>query len=111
MTTPTKLFAPAQLGTGNTTYYTVPANTTCIIKKLTLTNTSAGAVTASVWLVPNAGAPGNSNAIHLVIAIAANAVYEVYEAENHVLNAGDFISALASAGGDVTIQGSGIQVV
>ena len=106
-----KLVEGSQLTTSAATYYTAPANTTTILKKVTVTNTTAGAVSLTMYLVPSGGSAGNANMITDAKAIAAGATYEVYEAENHVLMTGDFLQALASAGASLTLQASGIEVV
>ena len=100
-----------QLTNAAATYYTAPALTTTILKKLTVTNSTAGAVSLTVYLVPSAGTAGVTNIVTSAKSIAAGAVYEAYEAENHVLNPGDTLQAFASAGASLTLRASGIEIV
>ena len=110
-TTNVSLVEGSQLTTSAATYYTSPSNTTTIIKKLTVTNTSAGAVTVTIYLVASGGSAGAANTVTSAKSIAPGATYEAYECENHVLAPGDTLQALASSGASLTLKGSGIQVV
>lgn len=110
-TTNKPLVEGAQLGTSAGVLYTAPTNTTTIVKKLTVTNTSAGAVTVTIYLVPAAGTPGAANTVTSAKSIAAGATYEAYEAENHVLAAGDSLQALAGAATSLSLKASGIEIV
>lgn len=112
MITPKKLFAPAQLTNAAATYYTVPGNTRTIIKKLTFTNpvSSAAARLVTVYLIPSGGSASDTTTITSQKAVAIGQSWECFEAENHILNPGDFLQAFADAGTDVTIMGSGLEV-
>lgn len=109
--TPAKLVAGSQLTAAAAPYYTSPANTRTVIKSMQLVNTSAQAVTATVYLVPSGGAPGAANTVIASVAIAPNATYNCPEAINQVLLAGDSIQALAGTAGAISIQAAGIQVI
>lgn len=104
------LFTPLQIAAAETTQYTAPPATRTIIDKFTGTNTTAGAVTITVKLVPNAGAAGVGNTIVSVKSIAPGECYTFPELVGHVLNPGDFISTLASAGASITCRASGREV-
>ena len=108
--TPKNIISAAQLTTGATTYYTAPANTSCIIRKITFMNTTAGAITVTVYLVPSGDTAGDDNTIAKTYSIAANTAWSCPDVEGHVLVAGDFVQALASAGTSITIIGSGTEV-
>lgn len=101
----------AQLTTAAAIYYTAPALTTAVIKKLTITNSTGGAVSVTIYLVPAAGAAGVTNIVTSAKSILAGAVYEAYECENHVLMPGDTLQALASANTSLTLKASGIEIV
>lgn len=103
------LFAPLQAPNANTTLYTANAVRT-IIDKFTGTNTTAGAVTLTVFLVAAAGAAGVTNEIVAVRSLAANECYTFPEIVGHVLNAGDFIVVSASAAASITVRASGREV-
>jgi hypothetical protein len=104
------LFAPNQAANAETTQYTAPAATRTIIDKFTGTNTTAGAQTLTVKLIPSGGAAGVSNTIVLTKSIAPGECYTFPEIVGHVLNAGDFLSTLASAGAAITIRASGREI-
>lgn len=112
MITAKKLFDPAQLTAAAATYYTVPVGAKCILKKLTFTNPTSSAAprTVTVYLIPNGGTAADSNTLISAKALAIGETWDCVEAENQILNAGDFIQALASAATDVTIMGSGLEV-
>lgn len=109
--TPKVLIAPAQLTVSAATYYTVPANTTTIIKKLTFTNTSGTARTVTVYFIPSGGSASDTNTLTKTQSIPATSVWECYEAEGHTLGAGDFIQALADGATAVSVRASGLEVV
>lgn len=81
-----------------------------IIDKFTATNTSAGAVTLSVNLVTSGDAAGAQNTIVKTKSLAANETYTFPEIVGHVLDAGGFISTIASAATSLTIRSSGREV-
>lgn len=106
-----KLFNPALLTASAVTYYTAPANTSTLIKKLTFTNTDSVARTVTVHLVPSGGAATATNMLVDARPIATLDTFECFEAEGAMLNTGDFIQALASTTSVVNIQGSGVEFV
>jgi hypothetical protein len=87
-------------------YYTVPANTSLIIKKLPIVNTTAGSVNCTIYLVPNGGSAGNSNTIASAHTLEAGETWSCPDAENMVMTAGGTISAF---GNGLTIMGSGVE--
>ncbi len=101
----------AQLTASAATYYTVPANTKSVIKKLTFTNTDTVARTVTVYLVPSAGTAGVTNILVSARAIAAGDTYDCTEALGQTLLPAGFIQALADVGSKVTIQGAVAEVV
>lgn len=92
-------------------YYSSPGNTVTIIKKVTVTNTTGSAQTVTIFLVPNGGTAQASNTVTSAKSVPAGGVYEAYECEGHVLQAGDSLQALASSGASLTLKASGLQVV
>lgn len=103
------LFAPNQAPNANTTQY-IATGVRCILDKFTGTNTTAGAVSLTVFLVPSAGAAGVTNTIVSARSLAAGECYTFPEIVGHVLNAGDFLVTLASAAASITVRGSGREV-
>jgi hypothetical protein len=108
MTSTTKaLIESVNAAAAETTQYISPASGKgTIIDKFTGTNTTAGALTMSVKLVPSGGAAAASNTIVLTKSLAAGEAYTFPEVVGHVLAPGDFISTLPSATG-ITIRSSG----
>lgn len=74
----------------------VPALTTRIIKAATLTNTTAVPIQATVYFVPDAGAPGPGNTFISELPIAAHESYPCPELINQGLNVGGTVWALGS---------------
>lgn len=69
--TPTKL-AQAEITNAYIAIYTVPANTRTYVKDINVCNTTGGALTIDICLVPNEGSPGTSNALYYGYSVAAN---------------------------------------
>lgn len=93
-----------------TTEYTTPALTKTIIDKFTATNTDSSSRTVSVHLVPSGGAADATNRVTSLLAIDIDESVELPELKNHILNAGDFISVVASVASKVVIRASGREV-
>lgn len=109
-TTNLQLFSPAQLTTSAATYYTVGSNLRSIIKKLSFCNTSAGAVTVTLYLIKSGGSAGDTNTLTSAHTLAAGETWSCPDVEGHVLHAADFIQAKASAATSVTVHGSGVEI-
>ena len=75
-----------------------------LIKTIDVTNTTAGALTVSIFLVPVGGSNTASNALYYATPVAANSVLSWRG--THVLSAGGTIQALASGAG-LTINAAG----
>jgi hypothetical protein len=108
-TTPKALVEGSQLPNSNNTFYTA-TNVRTIIDKMTLCNTTAGAVTATIDLVVNGGSAGVSQRIISARSIAAGETYSCPEAVGHILSPGDSIQGLASAATSITLRASGREV-
>jgi hypothetical protein len=107
--TPKVLIPAKQAEAVQTTQYTATA-VKAIIDKFTVTNTSANNVTLSVNLVTVLGTAGASNLILDARAIAPDETYTCPELAGQVLEAGGFISTLASAATSLTIRCSGREI-
>lgn len=90
--------------------YACPANEKVLIKKLTFTNDDASTRTVTIHLVASGGTASASNLLTKAASIAAGGTYEAFEAEGHILQAGDFITAFSDAVGKVTVHGSGVSL-
>ena len=107
--TPKVLIPAKQAENAQTAQYTATA-VRAIIDKFTVTNTSAGNVTLSVNLVTVSGTAGDSNLVLDARTIVPNETYTCPELVGHVLEAGGFISTLASAATSLTIRCSGREI-
>lgn len=97
-----KFFEPVQLGATVSTLYTVPSSpSTTLVRngRIRLTNTTAGAVTATIYAVPAAGSEADSNAIIKAYSIAANSYLDI---DLPVMKAGDILKGLAGAATSIT---------
>lgn len=98
-----------QMEAAQTTQYTAQ-NTTTIIDKFTVSNTSAANVIFSVNLVGSGGTAGDSNLVLPVRTLAPKEVYTCPELVGQVLQSGGFISTTASAATSLTISASGREI-
>lgn len=105
-----KLISAKYASNSQTTEYTVPVSTKTIIDKFTATNTDSSVRTVSVNLVASGDSASGSNLVTSALSIAAGASVDLPEMKNHVLHAGDFISAIASVSNKVVIRASGREV-
>lgn len=103
------LISPKQAEAAQTAQYTANG-CRARIDKFTVTNTSAANVNFSVNLVPSGGTAGADNRIMSTRAIAPGEAYTCPELVGHVLEAGGFISTLASAASALTIRASGVEI-
>jgi hypothetical protein len=107
--TPKVLIPAKQAESAQTTQYTATA-VKAIIDKFTVTNTNTGNVTLSVNIVTSGGSAGADNLILDARAIAPDETYTCPELVGQVLEAGGFISTLASAATSLTIRCSGREI-
>ena len=98
----------AAITIGVTTLYTVPASTRSFVKNLDIVNTSAGALTYRIFLVPSAGTAGTGNALFYDFPI--NSKENIQWTGTQILNAGDTIQIQASGAG-ITITASGAEAI
>ena len=106
-TTPNTLGQTAAT-TAYTTLYTVPANTRTYVKQIDICNTTSGALTVFVSLVPNGGTAGASNALYYGQSVAANTTLSW--AGVQILLPGSTIQVKGSGAG-LTITASGGEAV
>ena len=103
------IIPPKQAENAQTAQYTA-TNCKCIIDKFTVTNTNASNVTISVNLVASGGSAGNANLIVKTRSVVPGETYLCPELVGQVLEAGGFISTLASAATSLTITASGREI-
>jgi len=100
-----------QLGQGrydnttNNTVYTVPASTTAHLSSIRICNTTDGAVTARLFLVPSAGSATEATAILYDYSIPANSFHQD-NTQHKVLTGGTVVFQNGTANGlTITISG------
>lgn len=105
--TPKRLFQ-SQIGTSETTKYTVPASTSCIIREVLVANTTASAANFEMSFVDSGGTAGDSNRVVPTVSIPAKTVvsFTYYE----VLATGGFISTKAGTATALTVTASGVEI-
>lgn len=106
---PKRLVDGSQLTASAATYYTVPANTITTISACTLTNTTAGAVTATLYLVPSGGSAGVANCILSARVISAGESFNVGSAIGQSMAAGGTLQAVAGSATSITLVASGYE--
>jgi hypothetical protein len=111
MVTVKLLVAPKQAAAADTTQYTAPAGTKAIIDKFTITNTTAAVQSISVNLPSTGVAVGDDNLVLDSKVLAAGETYTCPELVGQVLEAGGFISTIASLAASITIRVSGREIV
>jgi len=87
-----------------------PNGTRAIIDRFTATNNSGSAAELSVWIVPNGGSTGGENRMIYQRELASGESYSCPEVIGQVMESGDSLVTLASAGGAITIRVSGREV-
>jgi hypothetical protein len=93
-----KKLAQGAIATGaGTLLYTVPTGIRTEVYDVLVANTTTGALTCSLHLVPTGVAVGTSNAMFSSVSIPANTT--VHWSGLQCLNAGDFIQGIGSAAG------------
>ena len=105
--TPVKL-GQAAIAITLATLYTTPALTRTFVKDIDIGNTTAAAVSVSVYLVPSGGSSTSATILVPAVSIPANSIFQWTGTQ--ILNAGDFIQTIASAVG-CTINASGAEAI
>lgn len=93
------------------TYYTAGTGTKAVIKKASFCNDHTAVVTVTINLVPSGGAAAYGNRITKTRSLAAGETWSCPDVENHVLEAGGFISMVASVTAKVGVRISGYEAV
>lgn len=105
-----KVLVPSKIAENTQTTQYTATNVSAIIDKFTATNYSASAATLSVNLVRQFDTPGNQNLIIKAKTLLPSETYTFPELVGHVLQAGGYISTLASASSSINIRCSGREV-
>jgi len=104
---------PNQLGqaaitASTTTLYTVPTSTRTFLKDMDICNTTSGAITVNIYIVPSAGTASTSNALLYGALVPANSTLQWTGSQ--ILLTGSTIQISASATG-CTIVASGGEAI
>jgi hypothetical protein len=103
------LVAPQQCSTSTDTKYTAGTSERAVIIAATVTNTTAGAVTLRIYLVPTGGTANDTTTIYYVKSIPVSADPLVLDGLiGKVIEAGGTIQTLASANTSLTLHISGV---
>lgn len=105
--TPKRLYTD-QPGTSVETLYTVPTDTTTIVKNIVLSNTTGADETITIHFVPSGGTADATNQIVSNSAIGANDTVTIDL--SGVLEVGDTIQAVQVTSGAITAYISGVEV-
>jgi hypothetical protein len=111
MITPKSFVDGTNLTDSAATYYTTPAATKAIVKRATFCNDNSIVVTVTINLVPSGGSAAYGNRITKTRALAAGETWSCPDVENHVLEAGGFISMVASVTAKIGVRISGYELV
>ena len=95
-----KKLATGAIGTGaGTLAYTVPTGFRTRVTDIAISNTTAGALNATLHFVPSGGSPSAATQFIPASSIAANSTLQLVSEVGQILNAGDFIQAIGSGAG------------
>jgi hypothetical protein len=108
--TPTQIFRAQQVGSAATTLYTVPANSSMRISKMTFANPTGTARNISVYLLNPSQPVDDSTALVKSRTLAPGETYECYPAEGHILPSNSTIQAVADQSGSIVAQGSALLI-
>jgi len=98
-----------QLPNAAAVQYTCPASSKVIVRHVVFTNTTAGAITVTGYVVESGGSVTDARKVLDAYSIAAHTAYTSPEFSGVVLNAGDTIQCFASAATSIAMNASGIQ--
>jgi hypothetical protein len=94
-----KLLKAAALPTSEASQYAAPAGQSVEIKSASVTNTTGGALTVTLSVVPGGGAAAAGNRVYSALSIAAGATTKLDALIGTWISDTDFISGVASGAG------------
>jgi len=104
------LVESVQLTNAAVVYYTTSIKVLTVIRRATVCNTTAGAVTVTIYITLPGASPAAGNTVIYQQSIPAGKTVDLYQLVNHVLTtAGTSIQALASANTSLTFRVSGYE--
>lgn len=102
-----RLVNGSQLTGAAAAYYTAPALTKAVVKNANVCNSTGGAISLTLYLVPSGGTADATNILISARSIAAGAVDRCPEVVNQVIEAGGSLQAL---GANLTLVASGVEI-
>lgn len=93
--------------TSETSMYSVPASTNCMVNEILIANNSGSTQSVDLSIVPNGQTAGDSNRLLSAASIASNSVTVLKMMQ--AMSTADFISAKASIANLVTFTISGVE--
>jgi hypothetical protein len=110
MTMTAKRLVTAQIAASIAAVYTATTGTKAVIKRASFCNTTGGAITLLVHLVPPGGSVGDGNMVINDVSIPAGETLLASELEGQVIEATGSIQCEASSAGSLTAVISGVEV-
>lgn len=105
-----KQFTPAQYLTASAATYYTATNCTARIDNCTLTNTDAGAIAVTVYIIASGGTASGDETIISAKSLSAGECYTCPELVGKTIPSGSFVQAFAGTTNKVVIHMSGIEV-
>lgn len=105
-----KQFTAAQYLTGSAATYYTATNCTARIDNCTLTNTDAGAITVTVYIIASGGTASGDETIISAKSLSAGECYTCPELVGKTIPSGSFVQAFAGTASKVVMHMSGIEV-
>lgn len=90
--------------TPGTLLYTTPSGYDAVIEDIEFANTTAGALSVTLYVVPSGGTLGSGNELFPAVSIPANTLMQWTGSQ--ALSQGDFVQAFGSSAG-ITVTMSG----
>lgn len=103
-----QIVAPQQLPNAVTLLYTSSGATR--IDKFTVCNTTAGAATISIFLVPQSGVPGDGNTVSNHHSVAAGETWNSPDPVGLILNNGEALYAASDTEMALTVAAAGVVI-
>lgn len=107
MATPIKMYTGQPAAT-NTTLYTANTSQRVRILAATITNEGSTPRTITFHLVPSGDSVSDANIILNAQSLGDSESYVIAEIIGHILEGGDFLSAIAEAADELTVHISGV---
>ena len=98
------------VGTGATTLYTVPDGKFFLIEEVTVTNAASGTETFDIYMVPNGGSAGTTNAVVNQEQVATKTSLRLTTLSGLMLNPQAILQAKSSSAGGINVTFWGVEI-